>query len=262
MELQKGDTAERIKEVLGRPNGVILLKNKQILFFDRGEVTLVDGIATHLDILNEEEALAEQEKKEQRRERAARLVEERIRNRVAEGLSIKEDKLTNADFLASSAYTRLEFWRNFRRMYPEVEISDQLTATIKERSQELEQQADEQRVAQLEARVQVAENRARRAERRSYSRYHSFYNYARPSFGYRYPARVHYGFAGHPKNYHHGHRARSSATYQRVNHINDSNISTHSVSLIVSSGFYHGNHFQPQPAPPPVRFPTFFAPEL
>ena len=115
MELQTGDSIERVKEVLGRPNGVISLKNKQVLFFDRGEVTLVDGKATLLDILSEEEALAEQEKKQQKREKAARLVEERIRIRVKQGLALKEDKLTSPEFLASSAGLRLDFWRDFRR---------------------------------------------------------------------------------------------------------------------------------------------------
>ena len=63
MELQPGDSIERIREVLGRPNGVISVKNKQVLFFDRGEVTLVDGKATQLDILSENEAAAELDKK-------------------------------------------------------------------------------------------------------------------------------------------------------------------------------------------------------
>ena len=143
-----------------------------------------------------------------------------------------------------------------------MDISNQITATFNERSQELEQEAEEQRVTQLEARVQEAKYQAERVDRRSYSRYHSFYNYARPSFGYRLPTSGQFGFAGQPIRYHHGHRARSSATYQRVDHINDCNISSQSGSLIVSSGFNHGSHFQRQPVPPPVRFPTFFAPEL
>ncbi len=260
VELQTGDSAERIKEVLGRPNGIIILKNKQVLFFDRGEVTLIDGKATRLDILSEEESLVELNKQKQKRERAARLVEERIRNRVAQGLAKKEDKLTSPDFLASSAYTRLEFWRDFRRRYPEVDVSDQLAATLKERSKELEQQADEQRVAQLEVRVREAEYRARRAERRSYYRgSNSFYNFSRPNYVYRFPTTGHFGFAGRPAPHH---RTRSSATYHRGNRLNDCDNSTQSGSHIVSSGFHHGGQFQRQPVPPPVRFPTFFAPDL
>ena len=88
MELQPGDSIERVKEVLGRPNGVISLKNKQVLFFDRGEVTLVDGKATQLDILSEEEAAAELEKKKQKREKAAQLVE-RVDESVLGGLTMR-----------------------------------------------------------------------------------------------------------------------------------------------------------------------------
>ena len=178
---------------------------------------------------------------------------------MAQCLSIKEDKLTNPDFLASSAYTRLEFWRNFRRKYPEVDISDQITTTLKERSQEMEQQADEQRVAQLEARVQQAEYRARRAERRSYSGYGSFYNFARPNFGYRFPATGHFGFSRYPVP-HHSHRARSSATYHRVTKLMTATIPCNPVRSSFLQDFTTGTIFSESPCRLRIAFPPFSLP--
>lgn len=261
-ELQPGDSIDKIKEELGRPNGVISLKNKQILFFDRGEVTLVDGKATSLDILSEDEAAKELEKKKQKREKAAQLVEERIRNRVNKGLALKEDKLTSPDFLASSNYSRLQFWRDFQRKYPEVDISSELTSTLKERAKELEQQAEEQRVAQLEARVQVAEYRARRAERIAYhnrSR-NPLFPFAGPGHFFGQPRRISHGFSGHSSVHTH---SPSSAKFTRVNSL-DSHCSLcdQSDSQVVSSGFHHQGQFVRRPVPPPVRFPTFFTPHL
>ena len=262
MELQTGDSIERVKEVLGRPNGVISLKNKQVLFFDRGEVTLVDGKATLLDILSEEEALAEQEKKQQKREKAARLVEERIRIRVKQGLALKEDKLTSPEFLASSAGLRLDFWRDFRRQFPEVDISQELSTTLKERSKELEQQAENQRLAQLESRVLEAEYRARNTQRLAYNHYNPFYNFTDPHRYYGLPTGGRHGFSRHSSFSRSHRRSYSSAVYSRVNSLDTHRISNQSHSFVASSPYHHRAHFQRRPVPPPVRFPTFFAPAL
>ncbi len=250
MELQPGDSFERVKEVLGRPNGVISLKNKQVLFFDRGEVTLVDGKATKLDLLTEKEAEADLVKKQQKREKAAQLVEKRIQIRVKEGIALREDKLTSPDFLASSAGVRLDFWRNFRRRYPEVDITNALTKALNERTTELQRQAENQRLAQLESRVQDAEYRAEKAQRLAYNHNNPFYNFTDPHLYFGLPTRSRYSRYGR-SSYYHRQRSHSSAVYSRINSLDSGNFSN-----------FHGGHFQRRQVPQTVRFPTFFAPDL
>jgi hypothetical protein len=125
-----------------------------VLFYDRGQVQLVDGHVVSSDFLSPEDFAAQQAQQKANEAKAAQLSAQRI----AEGKALKAQKLADPNFTSAPPAYQVAFWQDFRRRYPEVSCDDEYKLAL------ARQQEAEQKVADLEARVAEAENRAARAE--------------------------------------------------------------------------------------------------
>lgn len=241
--ISNGDTLEQVKAALGRPTGEISVRDKQVLFYDRGHVTLVDGKVIGSDLISREEAAKLEEMHERQRKEATRRAEEADRERITRAREVKEERLRNPAFRASSPQTRLYFWQDFQRRYPEVDVSLELSAADAEYRAQLDREAEERRLAELEERVIRAERDARDANRRAYHRY---YPYAY-QYGYYYGSDFNKYAGYYPANrYYPVRRVSSRRNHSGYNGVNANQCDT-----------------PPQKtATPPNPFPTFFAADL
>ncbi len=170
-----GDDKARVLEELGPPNGTMGSQHFKVLYFERGEVYLRDGLVERAEIVSQEEADRRRVAREERRE-ALRLARERERReRIEEGRTIREEKLASETFRGRPARDRLAFWRTFNRHYPEVDVSfeiDVARAEVEEEIRETERAerlkrerlALEERTRRAEIRASLAEEAARKAE--------------------------------------------------------------------------------------------------
>lgn len=159
--VKEGDSINRVQAVLGSPNGAISVNEKNTFFFDRGEVIFIDGVVTEIKLINESAAAVKHAREERRRELSVLLATELNQQRIIRGLKLKNEKLNSLKFKITSAQSRVHYWRNFRRVYPEIDISDQLDAALFERDEEINRIEEETRLAEIEARLLAAERRAR-----------------------------------------------------------------------------------------------------
>ncbi len=167
--ISEGDSKEQVLEELGQPNGAIGSDRFRILYFERGEVYLRDGLVERTELVSPEKAKERRIAREERRAER-RLARERERQeRIEEGESIRDEKLISDSFIERPARERLAFWRTFSRHYPEVDVSFELDVTRAEvaekaREEERAERRERQRM-ELEQRTRDAEVRAARAER-------------------------------------------------------------------------------------------------
>lgn len=186
--VQRGDSVADVRAALGAPRGELSKGDKQVLYYERGEVEFHQGSAVRVALRTPEEQ-AEQET------RAARIREEREFRRqelAIEGVALRDRTLANEEFRATPLSYQVGFWENFSRSYPGVSVSEPLTlARVRLREEVSRQRREEEqaaRVAELEARV--AELTAPQEYYPLYtsSPYYSSYGYCRdpyyaPSFG-------------------------------------------------------------------------------
>jgi hypothetical protein len=169
-EVRTGDTLNEVRANLGAPHGQLKVGDRQVLYFDRGEVELRNGAVTRTNLLSDSELTALESR---RAAIAARVGEENAR-----GETLKAGKLADASFTGAPLSYQIAFWQDFARRYPGVYVAEQLRiAHLRLAEQFAEQQANEERLADLEARVSEAEARAERAEAGAY-------RYARYDRGY------------------------------------------------------------------------------
>ena len=159
--VKEGDSINRVQTVLGSPSGVISVNEKETYFFERGEVIFIDGVVTEIKLINESAAAVKYAREEKRRELSILLAKERNQQRIIRGLELKNEKMNSLKFKITSAQSRVHYWRNFRRVYPEIDISNQLDAALFERDEEIARTEEETRLAEMEARLLAAERRAR-----------------------------------------------------------------------------------------------------
>lgn len=189
-DVSVGDRYFEVVEALGEPTGYIGSDDFQIYYFERGEVTFRDGVVESHSILPEEEALRRREDVAREREERQEREQEARRNRIAEGLAIKEEKTSDPTFNARPASARLAFWRVFRQKYPNVDIDLEYSLAYQEaRIERAEQMAEaerDRRLNELEQRVMEAEYQAREAEREAERARRPYYA---DSYVYSYPHR-------------------------------------------------------------------------
>lgn len=181
-----GDTREDVIAILGKPSGYIGSERFEILYFDRGEVVLRDGIVQSHTIVSQEEAEQKRAALEMERQDYQQRRQEARERRLAEGRAIRDRKTADPEFAAMEPSARLAFWQVFRQKYPEVDIdfeysvaAQQARLAHSERMAELER---ERRLNELERRVAEAEHQARLAEReaqaaRERPRYYPVYHH-------------------------------------------------------------------------------------
>ena len=76
-----------------------------------------------------------------------------INSESSGGLELKKEKLNSLKFKTALAESRIHFWRNFHRIFPDIDISDQLDAAFLERDEEIARTEEEARLAEIEARL-------------------------------------------------------------------------------------------------------------
>jgi hypothetical protein len=117
-----------------------------ILFFDRGEVVLRDGVVADSNLLSESELLTKRAQDEERRALLARVAAERRSELEAEGLALKQSKVDSPGFQSLSASERVAFWRRFQLRYPMVSVDLELSAALAQAK--VEQAERDRRAAQ------------------------------------------------------------------------------------------------------------------
>ncbi|MFT5836622.1 MAG: hypothetical protein ACI9ZV_000118 [Candidatus Azotimanducaceae bacterium] len=155
--LETGQTSEQVIEGLGKPMGRIELRDKVLLLYPQGEVTLRQGKVAEIDLMSEEQFAADQERLRVEREEwlidQAKLTGARIK----QGEALRTDKMKSVTFAALPAKARVDYWRSFQIRYPQVDVSPQIATSLERSSSELEELRNQQRIAELEARVALAE---------------------------------------------------------------------------------------------------------
>ena len=256
-----GNSLDAVKPDLGDLRGSIMTsRGRQVVYYNRGRVTLVGGQVKEVSLQGDEEIALAQERLRQAREASA-LRKER---RIARGMALKEEKLGDPVFLASTPELRLRFWQDFMRIYPEVDVSQELQDALLayELSNKLREQ--EERIAELEV-------RAIRAERRSR---HGFYSFGFQSlFNQRHHFSVtasrgnviHKSFSGNRKHHFGATASRGNSIHKsfsgnRKHHFHATASRGNSMRHSFSTDRPHHHNISAQRrATAPVRFPTFFS---
>lgn len=156
-DIEIGQAEESVLETLGKPMGSIALRDKTLLLYPQGEITVKNGKVSHIDLMEKEEFAADQERLKQEREQWLAEQERLKAMRKKEGEAIRADKLKSQAFAALPAKDRVDYWRGFQIRYPSVDVSEQIGAAVASYDSELEELRSQQKIAELEARVAKAE---------------------------------------------------------------------------------------------------------
>jgi hypothetical protein len=156
IEIHLGASLADVRAALGAPNGYAQVNNHLTLFYDRGQVQLLDGRVISSDFLSPEDFAAKQARDKAAAAQAAQ--------HMAEGQALKAQKLADPNFTSAPPAYQLAFWQDFRGRYPEVPCDDEYNLALARQQEQLTAREREQKVAELEARVAEAENRATLAE--------------------------------------------------------------------------------------------------
>lgn len=158
--VELGQTEEETLEILGKPMGTIGLRDKTLLLYPQGEITIKEGKVSHIDLMEAEEFAADQERLKKEREEWL-AAQERIEvARIEEGKAIRADKLKSQAFAALPAKDRVDYWRSFQIRYPSIDVAEQIGSALASYQIELEELRSQQKVADLETRVANAEREA------------------------------------------------------------------------------------------------------
>ena len=223
-----GDSLAAVKSDLGGLRGSILTsRGQQVVYYNRGRVTLVGGQVKEVSIHGAEEIAFAQERLRQAREVSEKAYALRKEHRIARGIALKEGKLSDPVFLASTPELQLRFWQDFMRIYPEVDVSQELQKALLAYQVSKKLKEQDERIAELEERTRRAEERAIRAERRAR---HGFYSFGLQSL------------------------------FSRRNHFRATASRGNGMRKSFSGDRPHHRNFTVRPiATAPVRFPAFFS---
>ncbi|MGJ8654261.1 MAG: hypothetical protein ACSHX8_13460 [Opitutaceae bacterium] len=158
-----GDNLETTLEQLGKPMGTIELRDKTLLLYPQGEITLKNDKVSDVDLMDDAEFEADQERLRIEREewlaQKAKLDAERIEN----GKQIKAAKISSSAFAALPAKDRVDYWRSFQIRFPEIDVSEEIGTALQSYQVELAELKSQHQIAELEARIAVAEKEAAEA---------------------------------------------------------------------------------------------------
>ncbi|MEN8662121.1 MAG: hypothetical protein ACN4GF_08460 [Lentimonas sp.] len=196
-ELEIGQTLEETLALLGKPIGTIELRERTLLLYPQGEVTLKDDRVSALDLMSVEEFEADQERLKQEREEWVAQKAMEAEQRIEEGRKIKAFKLQSRAFAVLPAKDRVDYWRSYQIRFPEIDVSEQIAGALEGYEVELTELRAQQRIAELEARVANAEKEAAtarleaqkaqsEAEANKNSRYYGLRYYTDPVIDRRY----------------------------------------------------------------------------
>lgn len=151
-----GMTTAEVLERLGQPRGRIEMGEIRWWTFENGEVRFRNDRVVEVN-LTDPEVFAEQ----QRREAEARAANRR------EGEALRDQRLNDVLFLALPARERFNYWQQFSRRFPEVDVMIPVAQARAELAEQQEQQRLQQELTALNFRVREAELQAQRAEQQA-----------------------------------------------------------------------------------------------
>jgi hypothetical protein len=159
-KVEIGHTLEQTIEALGKPIGIIELRDKTLLLYPQGEVTLREDKISHIDLMSDAQFAADQERLKLEREEWLVQQEKLAAARLKEGVELKAYKMQSSTFAALPAKDRVDYWRSFQIRFPEVDVADQIARALEGYEVELTELKNQQKIAELEARVAQAEQEA------------------------------------------------------------------------------------------------------
>lgn len=187
MEVQPGDSASDVKAALGEPRGQAQIAERQLYYYDRGQIEFRNGVVARIDLLSPEAFAELRAQREAELARMRGLQALRAVRLQEEGEQLKASKLADPAFAAMTPARQVAFWEDFTRWYPGVPCAQELAAAHRRLSEQTkaERERAEQaaRLAELEARVQQAEAEA--AAARAYARNRDYYR----TYGHSYAPR-------------------------------------------------------------------------
>jgi hypothetical protein len=158
--IEIGQSLQQTLETLGKPIGTIELRDKTLLLYPQGEVTLRGNRVADIDLMSDEQFAADQERLRLEREEWVQQQERLAVARIQEAEAIKKAKMTSSVFASLSPKDRVDYWRSFQIRYPQVDVSEQIAGALEGYEVELAELKSQQRIAELEARVALAEKEA------------------------------------------------------------------------------------------------------
>ncbi|MDZ4200109.1 MAG: hypothetical protein U1E27_12590 [Kiritimatiellia bacterium] len=165
---------EQVIELLGEPEGLIRTESMEVLYYDRGLVTLRDGRVESASLVSREDALRLRLERERLAAMQAQDRAERRRQLYEAGQRERDRILADPNYSHLSADHRIRIWESFTRRYPDVGVTDLLLAARAQWEAEEERVNLLRRLAALEDRTRMAEQRARDAEAAARSARYSY----------------------------------------------------------------------------------------
>ena len=156
-KVEVGQNLEQTIDALGKPIGIIELRDKTLLLYPQGEVTLRDDKISHIDLMSDAQFSADQERLKNEREDWLIQQEKLAAARVKEGVDLKAYKMQSSTFAGLPAKDRIDYWRSFQIRFPEVDVSKEIAHALEGYETELTELKNQHKIAELEARVALAE---------------------------------------------------------------------------------------------------------
>jgi hypothetical protein len=159
-KIEVGQSLEHTIATLGNPIGIIELRDKTLLLYPQGEVTLRDEKISDIDLMSDAQFAADQERL--RLEREDWLIEQEKRSaaRLKQAKNLKAYKRQSSTFAALPAKDRVDYWRSFQIRFPELDVADEIARALEGYEIELTELQNQQKIAELETRVALAEQQA------------------------------------------------------------------------------------------------------
>jgi hypothetical protein len=159
-KVEIGHTLEQTLKALGKPIGIIELRDKTLLLYPQGEVTLREEKISHIDLMSDAQFAADQERLKLEREEWLIQQEKLSAARLKAGEDLKAYKMKSGTFAGLPAKDRVDYWRSFQIRFPEVDVANEIARALEGYEIELTELKNQHKIAELEARVALAEQEA------------------------------------------------------------------------------------------------------
>jgi hypothetical protein len=159
-KIEVGQSLEQTIETLGNPIGIIELRDKTLLLYPQGEVTLRDEKISDIDLMSDAQFAADQKRLRLERENWLIQQEKLSAARLKQGEDLKDYKRQSSTFAALPAKDRVDYWRSFQIRFPEVNVAGEIDRALEGYEIELTELKNQHKIAELETRVALAEKEA------------------------------------------------------------------------------------------------------
>ena len=160
LKIEVGQSLEQTIETLGNPIGIIELRDKTLLLYPQGEVTLRDEKVSDIDLMSDAQFAADQERLRLERENWLSQQEKLSTARLKQGEDLKAYKRQSSTFALLPAKDQVDYWRSFQIRFPEVDVAGEIARALEGYEIELTELKNQHKIAELETRVALAEQQA------------------------------------------------------------------------------------------------------